>query len=148
MPVKTYNLGPGILTVGAAPLAIQAQLRNCRVEASENVTSTDAVPVLSGEERAGSERVDFTWVLAGRLFQDIDAAGVVDWSWTHKGTDQPFTFVPSTAEGRQVTGICKPVPITIGGDVTGTAAKPGDPPESDFSWRCKNGDDEPVFEDV
>lgn len=143
--IKTVNLGPGTLTLGAGPLAVEGQLRNCRVEAAENVTTTEAIPVLSGEELAGSERVSFNWTLAGTLLQDLDAAGVIDWSWTNKGTEQPFTFVPNTAEGREVSGICKPVPITIGGEVTGTAANPGAPLQSDFTWRCKGGDDEPVF---
>jgi hypothetical protein len=148
MAIKKYNLGPGTLTLGAGALAVEGQLRNCRVEAAEQVTTTEAIPVLSGEELAGSDRVTFTWTLAGTLLQDLEAAGVIDWSWANKGTEQPFTFVPNTVEGRQVSGICKPVPITIGGDVTGTAANPGDPAQSDFTWRCLNGDDEPVFGDV
>lgn len=147
MPIKTLNMGPGTFTVGDGPLAVEAQLRNLRIEWSENVASTDPVPVLSGEERAGSEKITFSSTIAGRLFQDIEAAGIVDWSWTHKGTEQPFTFVPNTAKGRQIVGVCKPVPITIGGDVTGTADRPGDPAESDFSWRCKDGDDEPILSD-
>lgn len=148
MTIKTYHLGPGSLTLGSGPLAVQGQITNCRVQAAEAVAAGAAIPVLSGEELAASERITFNWTLAGNLLQDLDAGGVIDWSWTHKGTEQPFEFVPSTAEGRSVTGICKPVPITIGGDVTGTAANPGDPAKADFTWRCLNGDDEPVFGDV
>lgn len=148
MTIKTYNLGPGTLTLGAGALAVQGQITNCRVSAAEAVTAGAAIPVLSGEELEASERITFNWTLAGNLLQDLDAGGVIDWSWTNKGTEQPFTFVPSTAEGRSVEGICKPVPITIGGDVTGTAANPGDPAKADFSWRCKGGVDEPVFGNV
>lgn len=148
MPIKTTHLGPGILTLGAGALAVSGQITNCRIEVSESVTTTDPIPVLSGEELAGSEKVDHAYVLAGGLLQDLDAGGVIDWSWTNKGTPQPFTFVPSTAAGRQVAGITTPVPITIGGDVTGTAAKPGEPARADFSWRCKGGDVAPVFGDV
>lgn len=145
MAIKTVHLGPGTLKLGSGPLAVAGQITNCRVEVAENVTTGTAIPVLSGEELAASERIDFAYTLAGNLLQDLDAGGVVDWSWQNKGTEQPFEFVPSTAAGRQVSGITFPVPITIGGDVTGTAAKPGDPARSDFSWRCKGGDDEPIF---
>lgn len=145
MTIKTYDLGPGTLTLGAGALQVAAQLTSCRVEASENVASSDAVPVLSGEELAGSERITFTYTLAGNLFQTLDTGEVVAWSWTNKGTAQAFAFVPSTAEAASVEGFTYPVPITIGGDVTGTAGNRGDKPRSDFSWRCKNGDDEPVF---
>lgn len=145
MAIKTMHLGPGTLKLGAGALAVEGQITNCRVQAAENVTTGNNIPVLSGEELEGSERVRFNWTLSGSLLQDLDAAGVVDWSWTNKGTDQPFEFVPNTAEGRAVTGICKPIPITIGGAVTGTAGNPGDPASSDFTWRCKGGDDEPVF---
>jgi hypothetical protein len=143
--IKTNHLGAGTLTLGAGALAVQGQITNCRVQAAEQVTTGTRTPVLSGEELEASERVNYNWTIAGNLFQDWDAAGVVDWSWTNKGTPQPFTFVPDTDAARQVTGICIPVPITIGGPVTGTPDNPGDPASSDFSWRCKGGDDEPVF---
>ncbi len=145
MAIKTYHLGPGSLTLGVGELAVQGQITNCRVEAAESVTTGNNIPVLSGEELSGSERITHTWTLAGNLLQDLDAAGVVDWSWVNKGTPQPFVFVPSTAEGRQVSGITIPIPITIGGEVTGTPDNQGDPARSDFTWRCKGGDAEPVF---
>lgn len=137
MPIKVYDLGPGNLKLGAGNLEINAQLRNCRVEASENVASTDAKPVLSGEELAGSDRVTFTYVLAGTLLQDLTAAGIIDWSWLNKGTWQVFTFIPAAAAARQVKGSVSVVPITIGGEVTGVPGRPGDNPTSDFSWRAK-----------
>ncbi len=145
MAIKTYDLGPGTLTLGVGALQVAAQLTNCRVEASEQVTAVASVPVLSGEELTGDDRVAFTWTLAGNLFQTLDTGEVVAWSWANKGTPQDFAFVPSTAEGASVEGITYPVPITIGGDVTGTAASRGEKPRSDFSWRCKAGVDEPVF---
>lgn len=137
MAIKTQYLGPGTLTLGTGPLAVSGQITNCRVEASESVTTGTAIPVLSGEELAASERVDHSFTLAGNLLQDWAAGGVVDWSWINAGTEQSFSFVPSTAAARKVSGTIYPVPITIGGDVTGTAAKPGDPARSDFTWRCK-----------
>lgn len=137
MAIKVYDLGPGTLKLGAANLEINAQLRNCRIEATENVATTDSKPVLSGEELAGSDRVTFTYTLAGTLLQDLTAAGIIDWSWLNKGTWNVFTFIPSTAAARQVKGSVAVVPITIGGEITGTPGKRGDNPTSDFSWRAK-----------
>lgn len=142
MPIQTQHLGPGTLTLGSGPLAVAAQIINCRVEWSESVTTGTAIPVLSGEELAASERVDHAATLAGTLLQHWAAAGVIDWSWINKGTPQAVVFIPSTAAARKVAGLIIPIPITIGGDVTGTAAKPGEPARSDFSWRFKG---EPTF---
>lgn len=137
MAIKVYDLGPGTLKLGSGLLQVEAQLTNCRVEASETVTAAAAIPVLSGEELAGNEQTRFTWTLAGNLLQDIDAGGVIDWSWTNKGEPEPFTFIPSAAEARQIVGTTFPVPITVGGAVTGTATNRGPNPTSDFSWRAK-----------
>lgn len=137
MTIKTTNLGPGTLSLGAVPLDISGQMTNTRLETAEQVTSTDAIPVLSGEEKAGTDRVTHTHTLAGNLFQDLDAAGVVAYSFAHAGEWVACTFVPNTVEGATVAGQVCPVPITIGGDVTGTAAKPGESARSDISWRFR-----------
>lgn len=130
MPVKSYKLGPGELTLGAAPLDVSAQITNCRVEASENVTTGDDIDLLSGETLRGDESATYRFTLAGSLVQDISANGVVDYTWLHKGEEIPFSFVPSTSEGREVTGVCVPIPLTIGGDVSKSSR-----PSSDFTWR-------------
>lgn len=137
MAIKTYDIGPGTLTVGAAPLNVGAQITSCRVETSESVTSTDAIPVLSGEELAGTERVEFTHTLRANVFQDFDAAGLVAYSYAQAGNWVPCVFTPSTARGMKITGQVCIVPVTIGGDVTGTAAKRGENPRSDITWRLK-----------
>lgn len=142
MAIKTQHLGPGSLTLGTGPLAVSGQITNCRVEWAETVTTGTAIPVLSGEQLAASEKVSHAATLAGTLLQDWAAAGVIDWSYINKGTSQPFVFIPSTAAGRKVTGLCVPIPITIGGEVTGVAGNQGDPARADFSWRCKG---EPAF---
>lgn len=136
MPIASHNLGPGLLTLGSGPLDVSAQLTSCRVTPSENVTTGEAVKVLSGEELAAEESVDFTYVLEGNLLQDLAAAGVVDWSWTERGTEQEFTFVPNNAAARQVSGILKPVPLSIGGDEVERRMA------SDFTWRIVG---DPVF---
>lgn len=143
--IEYYDLYEGTLTLGTAgtALAVSSQVRACSVEVSENVTTRAAVPVLSGEEIPEGTSETYAYTLVGSFLQDLAESGVIDWSWLHKGTPQAFSFVPSTAEGRRVSGVLKPVPLKIGGDV----AKPdaGEPPSSDFSWRIVG---EPVFGDV
>lgn len=132
--MTTYKMGPGTLTLGAGPLQVAGQITNCRVESSENVSTGDDLNFLDGTTELGDEDATYRFTLAGTLAQDISAAGVVDWSWTNKGTEQPFTFVPSTAVGRQVQGTLTPVPLTIGGEVKSK-------PTSDFTWRIKGTPD-------
>lgn len=140
MTINTYDLFEGTLTLGAGPLAVSGQVTACRVEVTENVTTTQAVPVLSGEELPETSTETFSYVLAGTFLQDLIAGGVQDWSWINKGTPQPFVFVPNTALARKVEGNVKPVPLQIGGDVARPGA--GDPPSADFSWRMT---EEPTF---
>lgn len=129
--IKSYKLGPGTLTLGAVPLNISAQLTSAKVNPSEAVTTTDAIKVLSGEELAGEDTATYSFTLEGTLLQDLDTAGVVDWSWENMGTEQAFTFTPNTVEAATVTGTLTPVPLVIGGDVSGPR------PTSDFVWRIK-----------
>ena len=140
MPVKSYKLGPGTLTLGEAgtALEISAQIANARVEWSENVQSSDDTDLLNGETLPGDENATYRATLSGNMVQDITTGGVIDWTWTHKGEEHPVTFVPSTAEGRQVTGTIVPVPITLGGDVKARN-------RSDFTFRFIG---DPVLADV
>lgn len=131
MPIQSDQLGPGTLELGDGPLDVSLQVTACKITPSENVTSTDPIKVLGGDQLAGSEDVSFTYVLEGTFLQDLLAAGVVDWSWSNAGTEQDFTFIPNDARARQVTGVVKPVPLTIGGDEVEAG-----PMTSDFTWRC------------
>lgn len=132
MTIKSYLLGPGTLELGAAPLVVSAQMRAVTIKATEKVTKSEAIPVLSGEELDGDETVAYDWTAVLTFLQDLEADGSLDWSWENKGTEQPFTFVPSTAEGRQCTGILVPVPLDLGGTVDKTKR-----PESTTTWRIK-----------
>lgn len=136
MPIQSYKLGPGTLTLGETPLDISCQITAGRVVPAENVATTEAVPVLCGEELPAEDDVTYTYTLEATLFQDLAAAGVIDWSWTNKGTPQPFTFVPTSVQARQVTGTVRVVPIAIGGEVKTR-------PTSDIAWACVG--DDPVF---
>lgn len=129
MPLTTTKLGPGTLELGAGPLDVSMQLTGCKVTPSENVSTTEARKVLSGESTTPSESVTFSYALEGSFFQDLAPAGVVAWSWTNKGTPQPFTFIPNAAGARQVEGVLKPVPLQIGGDEVDADMEAG------FTWR-------------
>lgn len=115
MAIESYKLGPGTLTFGAQ--AAQAQITKGKVSASETVKSTDAIPVLSGEELAAQESASLSYKLDATVIQDIDAAGLTAFTWDNAGDEVPFVFIPNTVEARKVTGTVRIVPIDIGGDV-------------------------------
>lgn len=125
--IQSYKPGPGLLTIGAAPLDVSCQVTSMAVEPSESVTSSDAVDVLCGEQLTGDDDVTLAYRLKGNLLQDLAAAGVVDFSWTNASDEVPFVFVPSTALGREVSGTVRVVPLKIGGDVKVRAT-------SDLDW--------------
>lgn len=128
MTVKSYKLGPGTLTLGATPLDVSAQISNARVDWSESVTKGEDRDLLNGETLRGDENATYSAVLAGSLVQDPYAGGVLDYTWTHKGEEVPFSFEPSTAVGTTVTGVLVPVPLTFGGDAKTR-------PTADFTFR-------------
>lgn len=128
MPIVSNKLGPGVLTLGAGPLAVEQQLTGCKLVSSETVETEDAVKVLSGEELAATSTESYTWTLQGEFLQDLNTAGVVAWSWVNKGTEQAFTFEPN-AGGSSFAGILKPVPLQVGGDEVGKRLM------ATFTWR-------------
>lgn len=129
MPIKSYKLGPGTLTIGAGPLAASAQVTALRVVPAEEVKSFDAIPVLSGDELPAEESASVRFTLEGTFLQDITVAGIVDYTWTHSGEEAPFEYEPNTVVGAQVSGVVRIVPLVIGGDEVKAR------PSSDFTWR-------------
>jgi hypothetical protein len=115
MAIESYKMGPGSLVFGAQ--AASAQITKGKVSASETVKSTDAIPVLSGDELPAQESASLTYKLDATVIQDIDAAGLVAFTWDNAGDEVAFTFIPNTVEARKVTGTVRIVPIDIGGDV-------------------------------
>lgn len=137
MAVDTLTMGPGTLVLGevGSVKALSSQVTNARVVPS--VDNGDAINVLSGESVPG-DRTE-TWTLEGTLVQDFGTLdGVVEWLFTNRGTAVPFTFVPNTAAGREVTGTVTVEAVQIGGDAKTK-------PTSDFSFLL-SGD--PVIADV
>lgn len=127
MPVKSYTVGPGTLKLGETGTEqdFSAQVTACRVTWANEIG--DATPVLSGEELAGD--VEWSASLVVTFVQDIAAAGIAEYTWTNRGDQVPFTFTPSTAAARSVTGVVTITPIDVGGDAK---AKP----TSEVTWAC------------
>lgn len=143
MAIKSYKLTNGVLHLGEAGdvgdhMDVSAQMRAVTVKWSENVQSTDAIPVLSGEEIPEEEEATYKATLSGTFLQDLDAAGIIDWTWDNKGLTKAFLFVPNAATERGVEGFVRVTPLDIGGEV----AKPATRPTSDFEWACIG---DPVF---
>lgn len=122
---KSYKLGPGSLIVGetGTPLEISCQITACTVEF--DFDAEDDVPTLCGGTLAGDETESA--MLTGTIIQDLSDEGVVEYSWTNSGTVQPFTFIPNTELGREITGSLKMRRLNVGGDVKTS-------PTSDFEW--------------
>jgi hypothetical protein len=125
--IESYTMGPGSLELGAGPLVVSAQVAEFAVECTESVKKTDDQPMLSGDVKSYPDKVSHDWKATGTLQQDLGAAGVVQYSWDNVGDEVPFEFIPSTAEGRKVTGTLRLVPIKVGGKV-------GEDPTSTVSW--------------
>lgn len=124
---KRLTLGPGSLKLGevGSELDMSCQLTNARV--TWEVDAEDATPTLCGGSVGGART--YTATLACALFQDIEADGVIDYSWKNKGTEVPFKFVPDEAGSALVQGTVTVDPINIGGDVRTR-------PTSEIEWAC------------
>ena len=115
MPGKATKLGPGKLTIGAtAPLLLDL---SCQVSAAKiewDKDKEDDTPVLCGETVAGG--TTYSAKLTASVLLDLSDAGMVDFTWTHKGEQLPFVFEPNTEAGKSVTGTLTVDPIDVGGD--------------------------------
>jgi hypothetical protein len=125
MPVQSYTVGPGTLSIGSVgtTLDLTAQVKSCRV--SPKVNAEDATPTLSGEELAGERSYD--WTLKATVIQELSDSGLIEFTWENAGSEFPFTFTPSTAAGKAVTGTLTVDPIELGGDARTK-------PTSDLEW--------------
>jgi hypothetical protein len=135
MPIKSYKLNKGTLTLGTVPLDVSCQVTSFSVNPAEEVETEDAVFVLCGDTLPASDTVTYTFTASGNLLQDLSAGGVVDYTWLHAGEEVPFTFTPVDTELAKVTGVVRVIPLIIGGEVPTR-------PSSDFEWVCIG---KPVF---
>lgn len=131
MTTNSFNMGPGVFTIGTGPLAVQAQLTSLEVDWAETVQTTGEVLNLLDDTTLDTteETPTYRATVGGNVVQDLGASGFVAYTWAHKGEEVDFTFQPDTGVARKVTGVCVPVPVKLGG-----AAKTK--PRSDFTFRC------------
>jgi len=130
---KLLTLGPGSLKIGevGSELDMSCNLTNASV--TWEVDAEDPTPTLCGGTVGGAR--NYTATLAGTMFQDIEADGVIDYTWKNKGVEAPFKFVPDEAGAALIEGRVTIDPITIGGDARTR-------PTSDIEWTCVG---EPTF---
>ena len=125
---KTYKLGPGTLRLGETGTAVDYAMQATGATVSWDKDKDDDVPVLSGGLLAGD--TTYTATLAGNVFQDLDSAtpGLVEYTWTNKGTEVPVEFIPATSAGMRVVGVVIIDPLDVGGEEVKKR------PRSDFEW--------------
>jgi hypothetical protein len=121
------KLGPGTLTVGAVGSPVDFSNRCTSVTVTWKEDKVDDVDTLSGDTIAGERNYSAT--LEAKVYQDdLQVGGLVDYSWSHKGQEVPFTFTPY-AGGRSITGDLIVGPLDVGGDVSKKNT-------SDIKWAC------------
>lgn len=116
MPAKSHRLGPGTLSFGetGTPTDFSAQSTNTKL--SPSVNEEDNITVLSGEEIAGDDTID--WTISGTLLQSYDRAGLIHWCYENRLKTVPFEFIPNNEESDYGwRGTVKVVPLEVGGDV-------------------------------
>jgi hypothetical protein len=138
MALKSIELGPGTLTLTIATEEIDAA---CLVEAATvawDKTKVDDKKRLCGDTLVG--KTTYTAGLTGTFDQDLDdPAGLLYFTWLHKGELADFVYVPNTTAGAQVTGTVVLDPLDVGGSVD------DDNLQSDFDWAIVG---EPVLAEV
>jgi hypothetical protein len=114
----TYKLGPGELSIGATgtPIDVSCLINNAVIDVSKD--EGDSVTKLCGTVVPGA--VTYTYSLSGNIDLDIsDPAGLFMLSQDNPGSEQDFTFTPSTEAGTTATGTLILDPLPFGGDETG-----------------------------
>lgn len=115
---ETFNLGPGELTIGATgtPIDVSCLVNNAVITSDKD--EGDSTTKLCGTVKPGA--VTYTYSLSGNVDTDVaDPAGLFALSQTAPGTQQDFTFTPSTEAGTVATGKLVIDPLDFGGDTTG-----------------------------
>lgn len=114
----TYKLGPGELTIGATGTEIDVSCLINNAVISMSKDEGDSVTKLCGDVVPGS--VTYSFTLSGNTDTDIsDPAGLFALSQENPGSQQAFTFTPSTEAGTAAAGTLVLDPLDFGGDETG-----------------------------
>ncbi len=117
-PTSTAKLGPGTLTIGAVGSSIDVSclVNGARIAATKN--QTDPTTKLCGTVRPGS--TSYTYELTGNIDTDVaSSSGLFALSQSAAGTEQDFTFTPSTEAGTSAAGRLVIDPLDFGADEYG-----------------------------
>lgn len=135
--MPSTKLGPGTLKIGATgtEIDVSCQLNGGRI--TTNVDTGDSVTTLCGTTEPGATTFDYEFTGNLNTDQARGADGLFALSWSAKGTEQGFVYVPNTAEGTSATGTLIITPLDFGADAF------GDRMASDFTWALVG---EPVFD--
>ncbi|RAV33532.1 hypothetical protein [Corynebacterium heidelbergense] len=112
---KKTVLGPGTLVLGSVGTQLDLSCQVTEITIGAEGDSEDPEYTLCGDTVAG-ERT-YTWTMNVTAFQDLEADGVIDFTWKHAGKEMPFKFVPDSAGTAAVTGRVIIDPVQIGGKV-------------------------------
>lgn len=115
MAVKSHKLGPGSLVLGASGSLTEFEAQCSKISLEPSVDEGDPIPVLSGEELAGDD--EESYVLKGEIIQEFSATSLLKWCHEHRGTSQPFVFIPNTDGDLSWTGTVKIRATSVGGDI-------------------------------
>lgn len=134
--MPSTKLGPGTLKIGATgtEIDVSCQLNGGRI--TTNVDTGDPITTLCGTTEPGAMTFDFEFTGNMNTDQATGAASLFALSWTAKGTEQEFSYIPNTAEGTEASGTLIITPLDFGADAF------GDPMASDFTWPLAG---EPTF---
>lgn len=126
MTINKTTTGPGKFIIGETADLTTFDSQVLSITLEPDVSKGDDKTVLSGEVAPG-DRTE-SWKISGSLLSDFGApASLVEYCFTKRGTQAPFKFTPSTASGKEISGILTIEAVAIGGDV-------GETPEPDFEF--------------
>ena len=127
-PAGTAKLGPGTLTIGATGTEIDVSCLVNNLVITMSKDKADDTTKLCGTVRPGA--ITYTYELDGNLDTDVGTdAGLFALSQSAAGTEQAFTFTPSTEAGTSATGILVIDPMDFG-----TTDEYGSDLTSDIAW--------------
>ena len=109
-------LGPGSLIfgeVGVDELDISCQVTAAKITFDSD--KEDDLPTLCGGVITGAK--NYTAKLEASAAQDLEADGLIDWTWKNAGREVPFKFIPTEGEVATVAGTVVIDPVEFGGDV-------------------------------
>lgn len=130
MPVVTTQWGTGTVRVGNATGGTEVMFESeCEgaVITHEYEDTADERTMLSGDTLPGSARR--TDGFTAQIVNNLSQGGLYDFLQFHDLTEQPFEFVPNTADGHMWTGTVQVrLPADIGADEYGL------PIVSEIAW--------------